>query len=80
MKQCPLCQGAIAQGHTTFSADLGFDVVVVRHVPAQVCAQCGEEWLDDATSTVLEQTIERARENRPVVEVIEWQTKVVKVA
>lgn len=80
MKQCPLCQGEITQGHTTFSTDLGFGVVVVRHVPAMVCAQCGEEWLDDATAERLEQTIERARENRTVVEVIEWGDGIVKAA
>jgi len=26
--------------------DLGFGVVVVRNVPAKVCSQCGEEWID----------------------------------
>lgn len=39
-----------------------------------------KEWLDDATSALLKQMIEHARENRTVVEVIEWQMEVVKAA
>jgi YgiT-type zinc finger domain-containing protein len=47
---CPTCGGDKAPGVTTFTADLGFGVVVIRNVPAMVCSQCGAEWLDDATA------------------------------
>jgi len=40
---CPLCGGKKKLGTTTFTADLGFGVVVVRNVPATVCSQCGED-------------------------------------
>jgi YgiT-type zinc finger domain-containing protein len=40
--QCPLCGGTRTDGTTTFTAELGFGIVVVRHVPARVCVQCGE--------------------------------------
>ena len=40
-KNCPLCHGGIKrEGKTTFTVDLGFGVVVIRKVPAQVCDQC----------------------------------------
>jgi len=42
LKRCPVCRGMIASGKTTFTSDLGFGVIVVRQVPAQVCDQCGE--------------------------------------
>ena len=61
---CPLCGGAKAPGTTTFTADLGSGVVVVRRVRAQVCAQCGEEWLDDAVALDLERMVNEAR-SRP---------------
>ncbi|MFP4076877.1 MAG: type II toxin-antitoxin system MqsA family antitoxin, partial [Halochromatium sp.] len=41
-------------GQTTFTAELGFGVVVVRHVPAFVCDQCGEEWIQDPVAAALE--------------------------
>lgn len=69
---CPLCGGSRAPGNTTFTADLGFGVVVVRHVPAQVCECCGEEWLDDRVAAELEQVVADARRHNRQVEVAEW--------
>ena len=58
---CPLCGGKKTSGTTTYSADLGSGVVVVRQVRATVCAQCGEEWIDDATARQLEEIVNDAR-------------------
>ncbi|MDT4965567.1 MAG: hypothetical protein QOJ64_304 [Acidobacteriota bacterium] len=51
---CPLCGGRKEAGTTTFSADTGDGVVVVRNVKAMVCAHCGEEWIDNTTAQQLE--------------------------
>ena len=59
--QCPLCGGTKTDGATTFTADLGSGVVVVRRVRATVCSQCGEEWIDDETARRLEQVVNEAR-------------------
>lgn len=66
---CPLCGGKKTKGKTTFSADLGTGVVVVRQVEATICAQCGEEWIDDATARQLEQIVNDARARQLQVEV-----------
>lgn len=58
---CPLCGGNKTDGTTTFTADLGSGVVVVRRVHAAVCSQCGEEWIDDETARRLEQVVNEAR-------------------
>jgi YgiT-type zinc finger domain-containing protein len=70
--QCPLCGGKKMPGTTTFSADLGSGVVVVRHVCATVCGQCGEEWIDDQTARQLERMVNEARSRRLQVEVAAW--------
>ena len=62
---------AKATGTTTFSADLGSGVVVVRRVRATICSQCGEEWIDDATARELEQIVNSARQRRLQVEIAE---------
>lgn len=67
--QCPLCGGNKESGETTFTADLGSGLVVVRRVRATVCSQCGEEWIDDATARRLEQVVNEARSSRREVEV-----------
>jgi YgiT-type zinc finger domain-containing protein len=66
---CPLCGGKKIAGKTTFSADLGSGIVVVRKVEATICSQCGEEWIDDATARKLEQIVNDARARRLQVEV-----------
>jgi YgiT-type zinc finger domain-containing protein len=48
---CPLCGGIKGPGSTTFTAELGFGVVVVRNVPATVCLQCGADWISDGVAS-----------------------------
>jgi YgiT-type zinc finger domain-containing protein len=67
--RCPLCGGNKTSGQTTFTADLGSGVVVVRRVRATICSQCGEEWIDDATARRLEQVVNEARARHHEVEV-----------
>ncbi len=71
--RCPLCGGHIEQGETVFTAELGFGVVVVRHVPATTCRDCGESWLDDETADRLETMVDRARREQSQVEVIAYK-------
>ena len=47
---CPICGGKKTKGKTTFSADVGSGVVVVREVEATICLRCGEEWIDHGTA------------------------------
>ena len=70
---CPLCVGSRVAGKTTFSADLGFGVVLVRDVPASVCDQCGEDWINDDTAKRLEEITDRARRTRHLVEVLPFE-------
>lgn len=67
---CPRCGGRKGPGTTTFSVDTGTGVVVVRSVPALVCEQCDEEWIDNETAQELERIVAEAREKRAQVEVV----------
>ena len=69
---CPLCGGDKESGTTTFTVDLDFGVVVVRDVPALVCAQCGEAWIDDPVAEKLESVVADARVKKAAVEVTRW--------
>lgn len=70
---CPLCGGDKQAGTTTFAVDLRFGVVIVRKVPALVCDQCGEAWIEDPVAKRLEQRVSEARAKRSVVEVTDWE-------
>jgi YgiT-type zinc finger domain-containing protein len=67
--KCPLCGGTKKAGKTTFTADLGFGVVVVRDVPAMVCSQCGADWIEDTIAAKLEEIVSDARQRHHIVEV-----------
>ncbi len=74
MDKCPLCKGDLKKGDTTYSVDLGFGIVVVRNVPAKVCGQCGEEWIESKVAEELEKIVNTAREHRFEIEVISFQS------
>ena len=67
---CPLCGGGKKPGTTTFTADLGFGIVVIRNVPATVCSQCGADWISDEVAGRIETLVDQAREKRLQVEVM----------
>ena len=66
---CPLCGGNKKAGKTIFTVSLGEGVLVVRDVPASVCGQCGENWIDDKTASRLERLTSDARKKHLQVEV-----------
>jgi hypothetical protein len=43
---------------------------VVRNVPAFVCTQCGEEWIDDPTAVKLEAIAAKAKAQNTQIEVM----------
>ena len=68
--QCPLCGGKVKPGTTTFTVDLKTGVVVVRNVPAFVCNQCGEDWIDNPVSIELEKIAARAKAQKTQLEMV----------
>lgn len=69
-RTCPICGGTKKAGKTTYTVDPGFGVVVVRDVPAMICSQCGEEWIDNATARDLEKIVNEARKKKAQFEVV----------
>jgi YgiT-type zinc finger domain-containing protein len=69
--RCPICGGRKTPGLATFTADLGFGVVVVRKVDATVCDQCGEQWVAPDIARRLEGIVESARHERRQVEILD---------
>lgn len=70
--RCPICNGYKSESTTTFTVDLDFGVIVVRHVPAEVCEQCGAEWIDDNNAEQLDQIVNYAKEKHTMIEVSEF--------
>lgn len=59
--KCVICKhGTLAAGTTTMTLEHGGATVVFKHVPAMVCDNCGEEYLDAEVVEGLEARVEQA--------------------
>ena len=68
--RCVLCKhGETAQGFTTLTLTRDAMTLVVKDVPASVCNNCGEEYVDSETTTHLLHVAESAAKNGVQVEV-----------
>ena len=65
---CPLCGGKKTKGKTTFSADIGSGVVVVREVEATICSHVARNGSMTPRRN-LERIVNDARARRSQVEV-----------
>jgi YgiT-type zinc finger domain-containing protein len=51
--------GETKQGTTTVTLEKGSSTIVFKEVPAQICDNCGEKYIDEATTKEL---LNKARE------------------
>jgi YgiT-type zinc finger domain-containing protein len=71
--RCVICkQGEAVPGHTTVTLEREGMTLVIKRVPARVCENCGEEYVDEATTARLLRTAEEAARAGVQVEVREY--------
>jgi YgiT-type zinc finger domain-containing protein len=52
-----MCKGTLREGFSTFTADMGKCIVIIKNVPSRICDQCGEASYSDETARHLEQIV-----------------------
>ncbi len=71
--KCVICRnGETQEGKTVAAFDRGSLTVVFRDVPSQVCQNCGEAYLLEATTSQLLKLAESAAKSGVQVEVREY--------
>ncbi len=59
--KCPLCKAEVENGKTNLPYEIGDDhLLVVSDVPARLCKQCGETFIDFQVVQNLEKIVEVA--------------------
>jgi YgiT-type zinc finger domain-containing protein len=59
--KCSVCKkGETAKGNVTVTLERGDMTLVIKKVPANVCQNCGEEYLEESTASQLLKTAEEA--------------------
>ena len=54
---CFMCKGAMQDGFSAFTADMGKCIVIVKNVPSRICSQCGGVSYRDEVAKRLEQIV-----------------------
>ena len=52
--KCVICKvGETRSGRATVTLERDGTTLVIKNVPAEICANCGEEYVDDGTTELL---------------------------
>lgn len=71
--KCVLCKhGETQSGKVSVTLNRGETVVVIKEVPAEVCGQCGEYYVDEATTARIMAMAEEAVKHNAEVEIIRY--------
>jgi YgiT-type zinc finger domain-containing protein len=52
-----MCKGNVQDSFSSFTADMGSCIVVIKNVPSHICEQCGETTYSDEVARQLEQIV-----------------------
>lgn len=72
--KCVICkQGEIRSGKTTVTLERDSMTLVIKDVPASICVNCGEEYVDENITAQLLKTAEKAIKAGVQVEIREYK-------
>jgi YgiT-type zinc finger domain-containing protein len=69
---CVICKDTLRKGVINYSVDRGAQFLLIRDVPALICDQCGESFIDDKVYSKIEKIIENARQSNVEIEVLRY--------
>ena len=58
-KKCPLCGGELQHGQTAASFFIDDKIIIIKDVPAEVCADCGEAFTKSSVAGRIEEILDK---------------------
>lgn len=71
--ECTFCGAKTKESTSTFVADLGDILIIVRNVPCLKCMQCGEEFYSNDVSNKLDEITTKAKESLTEIALIDYK-------
>jgi len=72
--KCPICKNETTKdGNTSVTFYKEQLVYVVKNVPARICENCGEQYVDDETAAALLKNANEAFKNGVIIDVREFK-------
>jgi YgiT-type zinc finger domain-containing protein len=69
---CVMCKGELTPGKINFPVDLASNFILIKDVPALVCEQCGEYFIDDTIAGRIEEIVQKARSSDVEIEILRF--------
>jgi len=57
--KCGICKAEMEETTVSYTEDIEQGVIVIRHVPAQVCTECGNTWYSATVAAKIEKIVDR---------------------
>jgi YgiT-type zinc finger domain-containing protein len=57
--KCGTCKAEMEESTVTYTEDVEKGVIVIRHVPACVCPECGNIWYSGTVAVQLEKMVDQ---------------------
>ena len=57
--KCGICKAEMEEKAVTYTEDVDQGVIVIRHVPAHVCTECGNTWYSGTVVAELEKLVDK---------------------
>jgi len=74
--KCFICKGILTEKNTTFMVEINDGIVIVKNVPSQVCAQCGETSYSHPVAQQLENITAKMRESITEIAIVNYLERV----
>ena len=74
--KCILSRANLTKGRVNHIVDLGEGIIIIKNVPANVCNQCGEYYLDTKTALELENMVDKIKKNKAEVFIVNYNEMV----
>ena len=69
---CIICKANLTEGKVNHIVDFGEGIIIIKNVPANICKQCGEYYLDTTTAFKLESIVEELKKNIAEVFIVNY--------
>lgn len=73
---CFRCKGKMEEKKVNYMVDLENTIIIIKGVPARVCAECGEQYFDDETSENIEKIVNQLKSLSTEVTVVKYKSDV----
>ena len=75
--ECEICKAETREKNVTYTEDVDQITIMISHVPAEVCTECGHTWYDDPVLLELGKIVESFRQSELVgISVISYRESV----